>query len=124
MEVFHQYFLVAMGQSKLRELACNNYEKLLKQNLVDRENLPTLMVSTIISACSSSNSQGGSTTGSSSMGSATLVTSSQNQSNYLAALIKTILLTTMQPAEELKVGLGYLLEGTHKKSPAYFEAAL
>jgi len=95
-----------MGHIRTREIACLNYEKLLKQSLVDKERLPSTLISSILTACAN---VGGSTSGSSSLGSASLNSNPQNLNHNIGNLIRSILLFTYQPASELTVGLNYLL---------------
>lgn len=101
-----------MGHSKTRELACVNYEKLIRQALVDKDRLPVSMISSLLTACAN---VGGSTSGSSSLGSASLNNNPQSQNLYIGSLVKSVLLLTYQPLSEINVGLNYLLEGTRKK---------
>lgn len=102
-----------MGHSKTRELACVNYEKLIKQALIDKDRLPVSMISSLLTACAN---VGGSTSGSSSLGSASLNNNPQSQNLYIGTLVKSVLLLTYQPLSEINVGLNYLLEGTRKKT--------
>lgn len=101
-----------MGHSKTRELACVNYEKLIRQALIDKDRLPVSMISSLLTACAN---VGGSTSGSSSLGSASLNNNPQSQNLYIGSLIKSVLMLTYQPLSEINVGLNYLLEGTRKK---------
>lgn len=102
-----------MGHSKTRELACVNYEKLIRQALIDKDRLPVSMISSLLTACAN---VGGSTSGSSSLGSASLNNNPQSQNLYIGTLVKSVLMLTYQPLSEINVGLNYLLEGTRKKS--------
>jgi hypothetical protein len=121
LDLYHTFFLAAMGHAKTREIACLNYEKLLRQALVDKERLPLGMISAVLTACAS---VGGSTSGSSSLGSASLNNSPQHQTLYIGNLVKSILLYTYQPLPELTLGLNYLLEGTRKKHSIVYAAML
>ena len=115
-DAFHHYFLSAMAHnSKTREIACNNYDKLLRQGLVDKDHLPPSLISSALTACSSAGLAGGSTSGSSSLGSTSLAASSLSHAIHIGNMIKTMLLTTSQPNGELTQGLNYLLEGTRRK---------
>lgn len=122
--MYHGYLLAAMGHQKTRELACTNYEKILRQGLYDKDRLPASMVSSVLTACVSSGGAGGSTSGSSSLGSASLSGGIQSQSLYVGNLLKAILLFTYQAAGETSVALNYLLEGTRKKYTNLFTAML
>lgn len=102
-----------MGHSKTRELACVNYEKLIRQALIDKDRLPVSMISSLLTACAN---VGGSTSGSSSLGSASLNNNPQSQNLYIGTLVKSVLMLTYQPLSEINVGLNYLLEGTRKKT--------
>jgi hypothetical protein len=110
-----------MSHAKTREIACLNYEKLLRQALVDKERLPVSMISSVLTACAN---VGGSTSGSSSLGSASLNNNPQNQSLFIGNLVKSILLHTHQPTSELTVGLNYLLESTRKKYSQMYRTML
>lgn len=101
-----------MGHSKTRELACVNYEKLIRQSLIDKDRLPVSMISSLLTACAN---VGGSTSGSSSLGSASLNNNPQSQNLYIGILVKSVLMLTYQPLSEINIGLNYLLEGTRKK---------
>ncbi len=79
------------------------------------------MISSILSSCANT---GGSTTGSSSVGSATIPSGNQNQSLYVGNLIKSIILNTYQPVNELLVGLNYILENTRKKYANFYTSLL
>ena len=113
-----------MGHLRTRELACNNYEKLIRQGLVDRDHLPPSLISSVLAACAGAGAAGGSTSGSSSLGSASLSSTPQGHSLYIGNMIKTILLSTSQPTTELVQGLNYLLEGTRKKNALLYNAML
>jgi hypothetical protein len=110
-----------MSHPKTREIACLNYEKLIRQELVDKERLPVSMISSVLTACAN---VGGSTSGSSSLGSASLNNNPQNQNLYIGNLVKSILLHTYQPISEINVGLNYLLEGTRKKYSLLYSSML
>jgi hypothetical protein len=110
-----------MGHQKTREIACSNYEKLIRQGLVDKDHLPISMISSVLGACSS---LGSSTSGSSSLGSASLAINTQAQSLYIGNLLKSILLCSYQPMSELVIALNYLLEGTRKKYSLMYSSML
>ena len=124
LDMYHGFFLAAMGNPKTRELATNNCEKILRQGLFDSDHVPSGFVSSVLTACASSGGAGGSTSGSSSLGSASLSGAIQSQSLYVGNLMKAILLFTHQPAAEITLALNYLLEGTRKKHSAMFTAML
>jgi len=112
-----------MSHTKTRELACTNYEKLLRQGLFDRDRLPSALVSSILTACASTGAAG-STSGSSSLGSTSLSGGEKSQTLYVGNLLKSILLFTHQPPSETALALNYLLEGTRKKYAILFTAML
>jgi len=87
-----------MGHIKTREIACGNYEKLIRQGLVDKEHIPPSLISSVLAACSGAGVAGGSTSGSSSLGSASLSAAPQGHSLYIGNMIKTMLLGTSQPS--------------------------
>lgn len=98
MDEYHQYFLSAMGHLRTRELACINYEKLIRQALIDRDHMPPSLISSVLTACAGAGLAGGSTSGSSSLGSASLASTPQGHSLYIGNMIKTMLLNTSQPS--------------------------
>lgn len=113
-----------MSHLRTRELACTNYEKLIRQALIDRDHMPPSLISSVLTACASAGLTGGSTSGSSSLGSASLSATPQGHSLYIGNMIKTMLLNTSQPNSELTQGLNYLLEGTRKKYSLLYNAMI
>ena len=105
--------------TKTREIACVNYEKLIRQALVDKDHMPPSLISSVLAACAGAGMAGGSTSGSSSLGSASLAATPQGHSLHIGNMIKTILLHTYQTNSELTQGLNYLVEGTRKKNASF-----
>jgi len=110
--------------TKTREIACINYEKLIRQALVDKDHLPPSLISSVLTACASAGHAAGSTSGSSSLGSASLATKPQGQSLHIGNMIKSMLLNTYQPSSELSQGLNYLLDGCRKKYAFVYNSML
>ena len=110
--------------TKTRETACNTYEKLIRQGLVDIDHLPPSLISSVLSSCAGAGMAGGSTSGSGSLGSASLAAASQGHALHVGNMIKTMLLHTYQPSNELSQGLNYLLEGTRKKNALLYNVMI
>ena len=49
-DIYQQYFLVGIGTVKTREYVCGRYERLIRENLVNKDSLPPQMVTGIINA--------------------------------------------------------------------------
>ena len=110
---------MGVGFIKTRDVICGKYDHLIKNKLINKNQLPPQMITTLVNARTvlPGTSGGGSTASS---GSNSVVGSALNLSTEksitLGKLISTIISCTLQPSQEITVGLSFLLEGTRNKA--------